>query len=52
MIEDGQEMLLTLDEWLYTGLSNIDYMLMLLDVVDDSFEKGYTFSSEIVGSNN
>jgi hypothetical protein len=48
MTEDGQEVPLTLDEWLYTGLSNIDYMYMLLQVVDASFEGNYSFSSETV----
>lgn len=30
MIEDGIEVVLTLDKWLYTGLNKFDYMLMLL----------------------
>lgn len=51
MIEDGIEVALTLDEWLYTGLNNFDYMLMLLEGIDESFNEGYTLISEIVEPN-
>ena len=51
MIEEGKEVLLTLDEWLYTGLSNIDYMFMVLEVVDPSFEGAYVYTSETIKPN-
>jgi hypothetical protein len=50
MIEQGEQVALTLYEWLYTGLNNFDYMLMLLDVVDDSIELGYSLTSETINA--
>jgi hypothetical protein len=50
MIEQGEEAVLTVEHWLFTGMNNFDYMLMLLDVVDDSIEIGYSLTSEIINA--
>ena len=47
ILENGETVLMTLDEWKFTGLSNFDYMLLLLSSADSSFE-GCSFESNLV----
>lgn len=37
---------LTIDEWVYTGLSNIDYLYMMLEANDPSFNEVSSLSIE------
>ena len=46
--ENGVEKPLTVEEWRYTGLNNIDFMLMLLEEIVPSFNEGYTFTSDVI----
>ena len=46
MLVDGEEDVCTRDEWIYTGLNNVDYMLMIAKQVDETFERVNSFTSD------
>ena len=46
VLVDGKEDVCTRDEWIYTGLNNVDYMLMIAKQVDETFERVNSFTSD------
>jgi len=45
---NGNQEPLTIDEWKYTGLSNIDYLKIVLAQHDEIFDQSYSYSKATI----
>ena len=46
ILVNGEKDVCTRDEWIYRGLNNVDYMLMIAEQVDETFEGINSFTSD------